>query len=128
MDKKVHAKIPIELYWTSEAVKLWWILSQKLDTIEVNCKPADLPLSYKADIWILVESTSHVTVADLEWIDNAEIFIGLDSIVAWIIIPRTVVEETTEEEGADIEWETETWEWEQEWEEDKKWDDEWSKQ
>lgn len=120
MDKKVHAKIPIELYWKSEAVKLWWILSQKLDTIEIICKPKDLPKCYKVNIEKLTDGSSHIVAGDLEWIENAEVTINLDAIVASIIVPRTITETTTKDEEKEEDEAVDTAkEWESEWKESK---------
>lgn len=116
MDKDVVAKIPIELYWESEAVRLWAILSQNIDAIEIKCKPTELPVSFKVDIVKLVDPSDHIYVSDLEWIDKVEPQIDEWMIVAWVIIPRSLsaaelaAEDAEEAWEAWVAWEGEPWE------------------
>lgn len=114
---KVVAKIPIELYWESDAVRLWAILTQKMATVKVRCKVEDLPVSFKANIKKLVNPSCYIYVSDLEWIDKIEPLVDLWLIVAWLIVPRAV----SAAEATSTEWE---WTWT---EEKKEWEAEWKK-
>ena len=122
--KKVTAKIPIKLYWESEAVRLWWILSQQIDTIKIKCKPDNLPKFFKANIKKLVENTDRILVSDLEWIENIELLIDKSWIVAWILIPRAITSSWDSWEDSKTNETTEWSEWEAKSDSESKWESE----
>lgn len=89
-ERKIIAQIPVELYWQSEAVRLWGILSQKIFNVKIKCLPWNLPDKFRWNIALLKSSWSRICVSDLEWTEWIEILISWNQIVAWILVPRAV--------------------------------------
>lgn len=89
-DRKIVAQIPVELYWESEAVRLWGILSQNLSDVKIKCLPWKLPEKFRWNIKLLETSDNRICVSDLEWIEWVDIMINSNQIVAWILVPRAV--------------------------------------
>lgn len=89
-NKTIVAKIPVELYWQSEAVRLWGILSQHIFDIKVKCLPSKLPEKFLWNIAKLNTSDDHIYVSDLEWAEWIEVLVDWGQIAAWILVPRSV--------------------------------------
>ena len=121
-DKVIVTSIPVELTGQSEAVKLWWILSQKLHTIKAKCLPKDIPESFTASIETLVSNESRIYVSELSNPGNIEMLVDQNQMVAWIILPRSAAAAAAADEEGEEGEETAT-EWEA-WEEGDKWEKE----
>ncbi len=96
-DETVHASLPIELNGTSVGVKSGGVLEHQLHTIEVHCRPADLPERLELDVTNLAVGDA-LHVSDLVFPEGVETHVDGDVVVVIITEPR--VAETTEEESA----------------------------
>jgi len=98
MKEKIHAEIPIEFFGDSPAVMdMEGSLITPVDSIEVECLPADLPSEIKVDISILDDFEKNIKVEDLKLPQGVEILSDAEEILAFVQAPRS------EEELADLE-------------------------
>ena len=98
MTEKTTAEVPLVLTGEAPAVaNLAGILVHGLNTVEVQCLPADLPSAIEADLSSLTDFNDMVTVADLHVPSSVTILSETESVVARIEAPR-IVEEVEEEE------------------------------
>jgi large subunit ribosomal protein L25 len=67
MDEELKAEVPLHFTGESEAVfKEEGTLVKNLETVEVECLPADLPESFEVDISVLDTFEKTITLADLK--------------------------------------------------------------
>jgi large subunit ribosomal protein L25 len=93
MTEKISAEIPLVLSGEPPALEEGGILVHGLNTVEVQCLPADLPSSLEVDLSSLAEFNDLVSVADLQVPSSVTILSDLDSVIARIEAPRIVEEE-----------------------------------
>lgn len=93
MTEKISAEIPLVLSGEAPALEEGGILVHGLNTVEVQCLPADLPSALEVDLSSLVEFNDLVTVADLQVPSSVAILSDSDSVIARIEAPRIVEEE-----------------------------------
>ncbi|NNE93823.1 MAG: 50S ribosomal protein L25 [Verrucomicrobiales bacterium] len=100
-DETVHANIPVELVGDSAGVKAGGLLDHLLHSIEIHCRPADLPDRVTYDVTEL-EIGESVHVSDLEFPEDVSTHVDDDVVVAICISSRATVSEEasgTGEEG-----------------------------
>lgn len=94
MTEKITAEVPLVLTGEAPAVgELGGILVYGLNTVEVQCLPADLPSAIEADLSSLIEFNDMVTVAELQVPSSVTILSDSESVIARIEAPRIVEEE-----------------------------------
>jgi large subunit ribosomal protein L25 len=93
MTEKITAEVPLVFVGETPAIKRGGILVHGLNTVEVQCLPADLPGSIEVDLSSLVEFHDMISVADLQVPPSVVIMSEPESVVARIEAPRLVEEE-----------------------------------
>jgi large subunit ribosomal protein L25 len=95
MTEEITAEVPIVLVGESTLVKNGeGLLFQGLDTIEVECLPADLPQQVEIDLSGLMEIDQGINVRDLKLGDAVKVLTDLNEVVVKILPPE--VEEVEE--------------------------------
>ena len=92
IDAKSPIKAEVELIteWSSNAVRLWWVLRQEMQSLKIQCLPKDLPENITVDVSKLDNFSSVVKVADLDLPKNVKVLVDWTLIVASVIVPRAV--------------------------------------
>ncbi len=93
MTEKITAEIPLVLSGEAPALEDGGILVHGLNTVEVQCLPADLPSAIEVDLSSLAEFNDLVAVADLQVPASVTILSDPESVIARIEAPRMVEEE-----------------------------------
>jgi large subunit ribosomal protein L25 len=92
--EKLHADVPVLLTGESPAVKLGdGDILQTLQTIRVECLPANIPERYELDISTLEEVDAAIRVADLPAIPDVTILLDPEEMIVKVAPRRVVVEE-----------------------------------
>ncbi len=99
-DQILSAQLPIELTGEPEGVKTGGILEHQLRSIEVHCRPADLPEKIVIDVTHL-ELDAALHVSDLPFPDGVEITMDGGVVVATVAASRAAVSD--DEEGGEAE-------------------------
>ncbi|HEY64925.1 MAG TPA: 50S ribosomal protein L25 [Caldilineae bacterium] len=97
MTEKLQAEVPIHLVGESPAVAQGAILVQNLNTVEVECLPADIPSSIEVDISRLTEPGQSILVSDLSVPEGVEILSDPEEVVVSVLFSREAEEEVEEE-------------------------------
>ena len=98
-DETVHANIPIELVGTPAGVKNGGVLDHQLHSIEVFCRPADLPEKLELNVENLGLGDA-VHISDLTMPNGVETHIDAEVVVAMIAEPRVAEASTAETSAA----------------------------
>jgi large subunit ribosomal protein L25 len=103
MTEKITAEVPLVLTGKAPAIEEGGTLVHGLNTVEVQCLPADLPSSIEVDLSSLAEFNDLVAVTDLQVPSSVTILSDPESVIARIEAPRLVEEEEEElEEEIDL--------------------------
>jgi large subunit ribosomal protein L25 len=97
MTEKITVEVPLVFVGDAPALKDGGILVHGLDTLEVQCLPADVPHSIEVDLSSLTDFHSRVAVADLHLPPAITILSEPESLIAHIEAPRKAEEEIVEE-------------------------------
>ena len=105
MTEKLTAEVPIVLVGESPIVEAGeGFLFAGLDTIEIECLPADLPPQIEVDISTLQAINDAVLVSDLQVPEAVQILVDADETVVKILPPvEEEIEEVVVEEEAELE-------------------------
>ena len=106
MDQEVSVKVPIIFVGQSVGVTNGGILNQSQTELEVSCLPSSIPQNIEIDISHL-DIGDTIRLADIS-IDNATLVGDSDLLVASIIMPAKVEEESTVEDSDDTELDSDT--------------------
>lgn len=101
-DQILSAHLPIELSGEPAGVKTGGILEHLLRSIEVHCRPADLPDKIEIDISHL-ELDEALHVSDLPFPDGVEITMDGGVVVAMVAASRAAVSDGEDDEEAPAE-------------------------
>ncbi|MCH7612063.1 MAG: 50S ribosomal protein L25 [Candidatus Marinimicrobia bacterium] len=102
-DEKMIISVPIRLEGDAEGVKQGGVLSQVLNTVDIECLPMDVPEFISLDISEL-EVNSSVSVANLAVDSKLTILAAEDQVIATCHPPREEEEVEVEvEEGEEVE-------------------------
>ncbi len=97
MTEKISVTVPVHLIGTPEGVKTGGgVLQHQTREIEIQCLPSDIPDSIEVDIAEL-EIGDGAFVSDID-IENVEILSDSELVIANVVAPRLVEEETVAEE------------------------------
>lgn len=101
MDEKVHAHIPVILVGDAPATREeGGILTQGIDSLEVECLPMDLISQIEVDVTVLANINDVITVSELNIPDSITVLADPTSMIAKVEPPRMLEEELEEEEEA----------------------------
>jgi large subunit ribosomal protein L25 len=95
----LSATVPLELVGEAEGVKEGGILDHQLHSIEVHCRPADLPEKLEIDITDLKMGDA-VHISSLALPEGVEIGLDGDVVIAQVAEPRVATAEEEEAEAA----------------------------
>lgn len=96
-DQILTAQLPIELLGEPEGVKLGGVLDHQLRSIEVHCRPADLPEKIEIDVsHLALDDVLHVR--DLAFPEGVETPMEDDVVIALVAAPKVV---EADDEGAE---------------------------
>jgi large subunit ribosomal protein L25 len=99
--EKMRADVPVVLTGSSEAVSTFnGVLTQQVDTIQVEALPLDIPAHFEVDVSAMKELDSSIHVGDLAVPANVTVLTAPDVVVAHIAAPRVEEELVPEEEAA----------------------------
>jgi len=97
-DQKVSTEIPIVQTGIAPVVELGGTVVQTLETLEVECLPADMPTEIVVDINGLEGFGDSIAVSDLPIPANVDVLTDADLEVIHVAAPRMEEEEEEEEE------------------------------
>ncbi len=100
--ERVRVDVPIVL--TSEAPvtkQKEYILVQDMDTLSVECLPADMPNEAVLDLEVLTESDQTIKISDIDLGDDVTILDDPEYVVVRISVLRLAEEEVAEEEAVE---------------------------
>lgn len=90
MKEKIHAEVPLSFIGESTAViDLDGSLITPVDSIEVECLPADLPSEIEVDISILDDFEKNIKISDLKIPEGVEILSEPEEVVVFVQEPRS---------------------------------------
>lgn len=90
MNEKMTARIPLTFVGESDAVKtLGGSLVKSLDSVEVECLPADLPHELTVDISVIRTFEDDITVADIPLPEGVEVKTEHNLTIATVTPPLT---------------------------------------
>ena len=91
MDEELRAEVPIHFIGESTAVyKDEGSLLKNLESLEVECLPANLPESFVVDVSVLDDFDKSITVADIAVPEGVKLLIdNLDTVIARVERPRS---------------------------------------
>ncbi|MBM3188299.1 MAG: 50S ribosomal protein L25 [Chloroflexi bacterium] len=99
--EEIRSQIPIVLVGEAPIVhRVGATVTQALDSIEVQCVPADMPESIEVDLRVLTDLDSRITVGDLQAPPNVTILTDPDAEIVQVAAPRAMEEEEVEAEEA----------------------------
>lgn len=103
MTEKITAEIPLVLTGHAPAVgEKGGVLVHGLNTVEVQCLPADLPSAIEVDLSPLTDFNDLIAVADLQVPSSVTILSEPESVIARIEPPRIIEEEEEVVEVAEV--------------------------
>ncbi len=97
-NEKVQAEVPVELIGTAPAVLVGNIIITLNDTVVVESNPTNLPDHLEADAELLKEPDDIIQLSDIKVPANVELVTELDTPLFKVEVPRSQIEETSEEE------------------------------
>jgi len=98
MKEKIRAEVPLKFVGESTAViNLEGSLINPIDSIEIECLPADLPAEIEVDISVLDDFEKNIKISDLAIPAGVEVLSDLEEVIAFVQEPRS------EEELAELE-------------------------
>lgn len=96
---EIHANLPLELTGEAVGVAGGGFLDQMLHSLEISCRPQDLPESISADVTALdIGDVLHI--GDIALPEGVKPVLNADVVVALVVKTRTAKSEGAEEEEA----------------------------
>jgi large subunit ribosomal protein L25 len=90
MKEKIHAEIPLKIIGDSVAViDMEGSFINPVDSIEVECLPADLISEVEVDISVLDDFDKNIKVSDLKLPDTITLLSDPEEIIAFVQAPRS---------------------------------------
>ena len=99
MDQKITASVPLVLEGEAPAVEAGGVLSQSLNTIDVECLPNDLVNSIVVNVAGLAAINDSITVADLNVPSSLRLLAEPDAVVVKVQPPQVSEEREALEEA-----------------------------
>lgn len=102
-DQVVTNYVPLIAEGHAPASDKGMVVTQLVETIEVECLPRDMPASIPVDMTKIVDVHSHITVADLAIPANVTVLLDADTVIAHATMPAAeeVAEPTAEAEAVE---------------------------
>jgi large subunit ribosomal protein L25 len=98
-NQTLSANVPLELVGEPVGVKEGGILDHQLHTIEVHCRPADLPEKLEVDVTDLAMGDA-IHISSLVLPEGVELTLDGDVVIAQVAEPRVATAEEEEAEAA----------------------------
>ncbi len=95
LDRKMKAKVAVEIVGIAAGVKLGGLLDVVTRELEIECLPADIPVSIPVDVSGLGAGEA-LRVADLNLGDKIRVLGETDRVLAHVVMPRAEVVEGAE--------------------------------
>jgi len=93
MKEKIHAEVPLKFVGESHAViQLEGSLISPIDSIEIECLPADLPAEIEVDLSVLDDFEKNIKISDLTIPAGVEVLSEPEEIIAFVQEPRSEAE------------------------------------
>ena len=90
MKQKIHAEIPLKFVGESMAViNLEGSLINPIDSVEIECLPADLPSEFEIDLSVLDDFEKNIKISDIVVPEGVEILSDLEEVIAFVQEPRS---------------------------------------
>ena len=90
MKQKIHAEIPLKFVGESMAViNLEGSLINPIDSVEIECLPADLPSEFEIDLSVLDDFEKNIKISDIVAPEGVEILSDLEEVIAFVQEPRS---------------------------------------
>lgn len=104
MDEKIKAEVALQIIGQAPAVsEHGGILVKKIDKIEIESLPKNLPSKIKVDVSKLKKLENAIRVKDLEIPKNIEMLTAKDQVIAVVTAPKVKEEEKKEETAEETE-------------------------
>lgn len=103
MTEKLRTEVPVRLVGEAPVVARGAILVQNVDTVEVECLPADIPEAIEVDVSRLTETSHAITVADLTAPEGVTILSDPDEVIISITYSRAAMAEAEGEAVEEVE-------------------------
>jgi large subunit ribosomal protein L25 len=98
MKKKIEVEITLNFIGESSVVKtMGGVLAKNLDSIKIQCLPANLIESVDVDLSELKTFQDKIKVSDLKMPETVEVLTDGNSLIANVLEPKVVIEEEPEE-------------------------------
>lgn len=93
MKQKIHAEIPLKFVGESTAViNLEGSLINPVDSVEIECLPADLPSEFEIDLSILDDFEKNIKISDIVLPEGVELISDPEEVIAFVQEPRSDAE------------------------------------
>ncbi len=90
MKEKIRAEVPLKFIGESTAViNLEGSLINPIDSIEIECLPADLPAEIEVDIAVLDDFEKNIKISDLAIPAGVEVLSDIEEVIAFVQEPRS---------------------------------------
>jgi len=101
--KKLTVTVPLEYVGEAPAEKAGAVVVKLLHEVDIDVRPKDIPQSVQVDLSKLVDLSSSITIADLDFPESADISLDDTEIVASVNAVQEEAESTEERSIDDIE-------------------------
>jgi len=93
MKQKIHAEIPLKFVGESTAViNLEGSLINPVDSVEIECLPADLPSDFEIDLSVLDDFEKNIKISDIVLPEGVELLSDPEEVIAFVQEPRSDAE------------------------------------
>jgi large subunit ribosomal protein L25 len=93
MKQKIHAEIPLKFVGESTAViNLEGSLINPIDSVEIECLPADLPSDFEIDLSVLDDFEKNIKISDIVLPEGVELLSDPEEVIAFVQEPRSDAE------------------------------------
>jgi len=93
MKQKIHAEIPLKFVGESTAViNLEGSLINPVDSVEIECLPADLPSEFEIDLSVLDDFEKNIKISDIVLPEGVELISDPEEVIAFVQEPRSDAE------------------------------------
>jgi len=103
LNEKLRTKVRLRFTGTSAAVKDFSaVLNRRIDQIEVECLPTDLPERFVVDISSMKKIGDSIRVGDLAIPENVDVLVDEDEIIIIATLAKTETAEEAEVAGEEV--------------------------
>ncbi len=104
MDVLLRTEVPLAMIGSDMVItEQGGIVSQEMNSIEVECLPGNLPAQIEVDLSLLAEVGDSITVSQLPELEGVTLMANEDDVIISSSYPRQAIEEEEEEEELEAE-------------------------